>query len=91
MYVNNNDFTYFDSFRVEHILKEIKAFINNKKITANIFRIQAYDSIICGYFCIRFIDFMLKGKTLTEFTKLFSPNNFKKNDSIILKYFMSNV
>ena len=91
MYVNNNDFTYFDSFRVEHILKEIKAFINNKKITANIFRIQAYDSIICGYFCIRFIDFMLKGKTLTEFTKLFSPNNFKKNDSIFLKYFMSNV
>ena len=91
MYVNNNDFTYFDSFRVEHILKEIKAFINNKKITANIFRIQAYDSIICGYFCIRFIDFMLKGKTLTEFTKLFSPNNFNKNDGIILKYFMSNV
>ena len=91
MYVNNNDFTYFDSFRVEHILKEIKAFINNKKVTANIFRIQAYDSIICGYFCIRFIDFMLKGETLTEFTKLSSPNNFKKNDGIILKYFMSNV
>ena len=43
-----------------------------------------------GYFCIGFIDFMFKGKTLTEFTNLFSPNNFEKNDGIILKYFMNN-
>ena len=48
---------------------------------------QAYDSIMCGYFCIRFIDFMLKGKTLLEYTNLFSPNEYKKNDKIILKYF----
>ena len=52
---------------------------------------QAYDSIMCGYFCIGCIDFMLTGKTLTEFTNLLSPNNFKKNNDIILKYFMSNV
>ena len=91
MYVKNNDVIYFDSFRVEHIPKEIKAFINNKNIKTNIFRIQAYDSIMCGYFCIGFIDFMLKGKTLTEYTNLFSPNNFKKNDDIILNYFMSNI
>ena len=90
MYVHNNDFTYFDSFGVEHIPKEIKAFINNKNITTNVFRIQAYDSIMWGYFCIGFIDFMLAGKTLTEYTNLFSPNNFKKNDDIILKYFMNN-
>ena len=50
------------AFGVEHIPKEIKAFINNKNIITNIFRIQAYDSIMCGYFCIGFIDFMLKGK-----------------------------
>ena len=43
------------------------------------------------YFCLGFIDFMLKGKTLTDFTNLFLPNNFKKNDDIILKYFMTNV
>ena len=49
----------------------------------NIFRIQAYDSIMCGYFCIGFIDFMLKGKSLTDFTNLFSPNNVKRNDGII--------
>ena len=58
---------------------------------ANIFRIQAYDSIMCGYFYIEFIDVMLAGKTLTEFTNLFSPNNLRKNDDMILKYFMSNV
>ena len=80
-----------DSFGVEHIPKEIKAFIGRfLSITTNTFRVQAYDSIMCGYFCIGFIDFMLKGKTLTEYTNLFSPNNFKKNDDIILKYFMNN-
>ena len=92
LYVSNNDVTYFDSFGVEYIPKEIKTFINHSlSITTNIFRIQAYDSIMCGYFCIGFIDFMLAGKTLTEYTNLFSPNNFKKNDDIILNYFMSNI
>ena len=77
-FVKNNDITYFGGFGVEHIPKEINAFIRTKNIKVNIFRIQAYDSIMCGYFCIAFIDFMLKGKTLTEYTNLFSPNNFKK-------------
>ena len=90
LYVYNN-VTYFDSFCLEHILKGIKTFINNKNITTNIFRIQAYYSTMCGYFCIGFIDFMLAGKTLTEHTNLFSPNNFKKNDDITLKYFIINV
>ena len=58
--VQNNNVTYFDSFGVEHILKEIKTF-NNKNIKINIFRIQSYDSIMCGYFCIGFIDFMSAG------------------------------
>ena len=79
LYMSNNDVTYFDSFGVEHIPKEIKAFIDpSLSITTNNFRIQGYDSIMCGYFFIGFIDFMLAGKTLTEFTNLFSPNNFKK-------------
>ena len=95
---NNDSVIYFDSFGVEHFPKEIKAFINNNNdnnnnnnIITNIFRIQAYNSIMCGYFCIGFINFMLAGKTLIEYTNLFSPYNFKKNDSIILKYFMSNI
>ena len=92
MYVHNDDVTYFDSFGAGHIPKEIKAFISRSlSITTNIFRIQAYDSIMCGYFCIGFIDFMLAGKTLTEFTNLFSPNKFKRNDDIILNYFNSSV
>ena len=91
LYALNNDVTYFDSFDVDHISKKIKAFISNKNIKRNIFRIQGYDSITCGYFCTGFIDFMLAGETLTDFTDLFSPNNFIKNDDIILNYFMINV
>ena len=90
LYVKNNDITYFDSFGVEHIPKEIKAFIKKRNITTNIFRIQTYDSIMCGYFCIGLIDFMFKGKSLTEYTNLFSPIDFKKNHDTILNYFMSN-
>ena len=75
MYLQNIEVTYFDSFRAENILKEIRTFVSNKNIEANIFRIQAYDSLTCGYLCIGFIDSMLTGKTLTDFTNLFSPNN----------------
>ena len=90
MYALNNNVTYFDSFGAEHIPKEIKIFLDNKNIQTNIFRIKAYDPIICGYFYIGFIDFMLKGKSLTDFANLFSPNDFKKNDDVILNYFKSN-
>ena len=87
----NNDVIYFDSFEVEHIPNKIKAFIDcSLSITTNVFRIQAYDSIMCGYFCIGFIDFMLATKTLTEFTNLFHKITLKKNDDIILNYFMTN-
>ena len=88
--VNNNNVTYFNSFGVEHIPKEIIKFIENRNIKTNIFRIPAYDSIMCGYFCIAFIDFMFKSKSLTDYTNLFLPNDFNKNDDTILKYFMSN-
>ena len=71
--------------------KKLKHLSKIKTLKKNIFRIQAYDSIVCGYFSIRFIDFMLAGKTLTDFTNPFSPNNFKKNDDIILNYFTTNV
>ena len=86
-YVNNKTITYFDSFGVEHIPKEIMKFIARKKIITNIYRRQAYDSIMCGYFCIGFINFMFDGKSLTDYTNLFSPNDLKKNDDIILNYF----
>ena len=76
----------FDNFGIEHIPKEINKFINNH-IKSNIFRIQAYDSIMCGYFCIEIINYMLKGKTLLDYTNLFSLNYFKKNNQIIKRIF----
>ena len=54
------------------------------------FRTHAFDSVMCGYFCIGFITFMFKGNIGTDFTNLFSPNNFKKYDDIILNYFLIN-
>ena len=77
LYIQNN-VIYFDSFRAEHIPKEIRTFINNKNIKTNIFRTKVYDSIMCGCFCIRFICFMLVRKTLTKYTSLFCQITFKK-------------
>ena len=87
LFCRRSEIVYFDSFGVEHVPEEIKEFIGNKNIKANIFRVQANDSVMCGYFCIGFIDFMLAGKKLTDFTSMFSPYDFKKNDNIILSYF----
>ena len=87
LYLKSNDVTYFDNFGVEHISKETETFISNKNIKTNVFRIQAYNSIMCGYFWFEFINFMLTRKTLTDVKNLFSPNNFKKNYGIILNYF----
>ena len=91
MYVQNNDVTYFDSFGVEHIPKEIKKCIDKSIVETNIFTMQTHDSVMCRYFCIGFIDFILSGKILTDVTNLFSPNNFFKNDNMIVNYFMTNV
>ena len=91
MYSLDKNVTYFDSFGVEHIPKEIKTFIDKSIVVTNNFRIQAYDSVKCGQFCIGFIDFMLGGKNLTNFNNIFSLNSYKKDDDIILKYFMTNV
>ena len=85
LFYNRNEIVYFDSFGVEHVSEEIKKFVGNKNIKANIFGVQANNSV-CGYFCIGFIDFMLAGKKLTDFTSMFSPHDFKKNDDIILSY-----
>ena len=86
MYVNANDIINFDSCEVENMPTETKKSTGNKNIITNIYRIQGYD-FMCGYFCIVFIDFMLKGKNLLHFTKSFPPNGYEKNDKIMLKYF----
>ena len=76
--MNNDNVTYFDSLGVEHITNKIKKFIDNKNIITNIYSIQAYDSIMCRYFCIGFIDFMLKDKSLLDYTNLFFLTHMKR-------------
>ena len=61
---------YFRSFRVKHIPKEIKKFRGNKNTITNICGIQACNSIMCRYFCIGFINFMLKGEILLDYILL---------------------
>ena len=91
LFCKKNEIAYFDSFGVDYIPEEIKKIIEefpgNKNIKANTFRVQENDSIMCGHFCIGFIDFMLARKKLTDYTNLFSPHDLKKNDNIILSYF----
>ena len=87
LFCDRSAIIYFNSFGVEHVPEEIKDFVGNKNIIVNIFRVQANNSVMWGYFCIGFTDFMLAGKKLTNFTSLFSPHYFKKNDDINLRYF----
>ena len=87
LFCNKSEIVYFDSSGVEHVPKEIKEFVGNKNIKANIFQVQANNPIMCRYFSIGFVDVMFAGKKLTDFTSLFSPYDFKKNDDAILSYF----
>ena len=78
LFCNRSKTVYFDSFGVEHVPGEIKEFVGNKNIITNIFRVQANDSVMCRYFCIGFIDFMLASKKLTYFTNMLSPHVLRK-------------
>ena len=71
LYVNNKTVTYFDSFGIEHISREVKKIVNNKNIITNIFRMQAYDSVMCRSFCIAFINYMFMGKSLIDYIIFF--------------------
>ena len=61
--------------------------IKDKSITHNIFRIEDNDYIMCGFYCIAFIEYMVAGKTLLDYTNSFSLNDYKKNDKITYMYF----
>ena len=87
LHVNSNNIIYFDKFGIEHIPKGIIKFIGNKNIKTNNCGTQAYDSTMYEYFCIGFVDFVLKSKTWQDYTNLFSPNHYEKKYKIILKYF----
>ena len=88
LYVNGNNIMYFERSGIEHIPKEmIKKVMGKKNILTNIYRIQAFNSIICEYFPIGFIEFMLKGKSLLDYANSFFSNKSEKCDKIILIFF----
>ena len=87
LFIDRNTAVYFDYFGIEYIPQEVLNKIKDKSITHNIFRKQDNGFIMCGYYCIAFIEYFLAGKTLLDYTNLLSPNDYKKNEKTIYKYF----
>ena len=87
LFINKNTAAYFDYFGIEQIPQEVINKIKDKLITHNIVGIQDNEFIMCGFYCIAFIEYIVGGKKLLDCTNLFSPNDYKKNDKIIFKYF----
>ena len=83
-YANGGNVTYFESFGVEHILKEIIKFTCKKNITTNIIEYKRFNN---AWICIGFVNFTVKGTILLDYTNLFSCKKYEKNDEIIHKYF----
>ena len=84
LFINKNTAVHFDSFGVAYIPQEVLHKIKDKSITHIIFRIQDNESVM---YCIAFIEYMLAGKKLLDYTNLFSPNDYRKNDETMYKYF----
>ena len=87
LFIDKNTAVQFDSFGIEYIPQEVLSKIKDASITHNICRIQDNESIMCGFYCITFTEYMLPGKALLGYTNLFSLNNYKKNGKTIYKYF----
>ena len=83
LFIDRNLAVYFDSFQIEYIHQEVLNKIEDKSITHNTFRIQDNESIMSRFNYIAFIEYMLVGKYLLDYTNLFSPNHYKKNDKMI--------
>ena len=78
---------FFWNCGIEYFPQELVNKIKDKSISHNIFRTQDDDSIMCGFYCIAFIESMLAGKALLDYITLFSPNDYKQNDQIKYRYF----
>ena len=79
LFIHKNIVIYFDSFGIEYIPQDVLKKIRNKSITRSIFRVHGNESIMCVFYCIAFIEYLLAGRTLSDYTNLFSPNDYKKN------------
>ena len=84
---DRNTAVSFDSFGIEYTPLEVLNKIKDKSVTHNIFIIRDNDSIMCGFYCMAFIKYMFAGKTLLDYTNLFSSNDYIKNDKLIYNYF----
>ena len=87
LFIDKNTAIYFDSFGIKYIPQEVLSKIKDKSFKHNTFRIQNDDSIMCEFYCIAFIEYMLEEKTLLYYTNLFSLNDYKRNENIIYKHF----
>ena len=76
LFIDRNTVVYFDSFEIKYIFQEMLNKVSDKSITKNIFSLESNDSTMCGFDCITFIEYILSGKTLSNYTNLFSPNDF---------------
>ena len=91
LFIDRNTAVYFDFFGMEYIPLEVLKKIRDKSVTHNVFRIPDNESFMCGFYCIAFIGHVLVGNTLLDYTNLFSPNDYKKNDKTIYKYLKINM
>ena len=87
LFTDKNLAVYFDSLRINYIPREVLSKVKDKWIIDNIFRTQDNQSVMCGFCCIAFIEYMLARKKLLGYTNLFSPDNYKISGKIIYKYF----
>ena len=87
LFIHKDVAIYFDSFGIGYLPQDVLNKIRDKSITHNIFRTQDNESIMCGFYCTAFIEYMIAGKTLSDYTNFRSPNGYKKSEKIINKYF----
>ena len=85
LFVNKDTALYLHSFWIEYIPQEVLNKIKDESITHNI--LQDYQSIMCGFYCTAFIEYMLSGKTFLDHTNLSFPNDYRKTDKILYLYF----
>ena len=74
LFIDRNIAVYFNSFGIQYIPQEVLKKIKDKSITYNIFKVQNDNSVIHGFYCIAFIEYMMTGKTFSDYTNLVFPN-----------------
>ena len=66
LFVDRNLSIYFDSFGIEYISQEVLNKVKDKSINHNIFRTKDNEFIMCGFYCVVFIEYMLSRKSFVR-------------------------